>query len=445
MLVEFAGQSARDSDNRAAGSARLINCYREPVVDQGVTQHIIKPVLGLDPFAVLGGVFVRAMSVMDGDLFAVIGDELIQINTDGSGTVLDTVNTGPATMAGNNSVLGIVSGGDYFAWDGATLTEPTPGAFSSFGAVEYFGNYTVLTELDGRRFQWSDIADATDLPGTNFSTADGRDDNLVRPMRINGQLFLFKEESHEVWYLTGGSGAEAFERVVGGVYDLGLAGPDLIARFPDGAFMVASDGKAYIVAGPRSLQPVSTPPVETAIKDCDPVRCFYYEDEGHMMCQIVFRDCPAWCFDIATGEWHERAEGFDLGPWTATASAKWRDRWYVGNESGTISLMERRTDDNGVDLIKEATSTTAYFDGARPVIQEVEVFPKQGFTSGSVGLAISRDNGITWSAEKVRSLSPIGAYANRMVWRRQGQARQFTARLRWTDDVAINSIARVTV
>ncbi|WP_230685880.1 hypothetical protein, partial [Streptococcus pneumoniae] len=79
---------------------------------------------------------------------------------------------------------------------------------------------TVLTELNGRRFQWSDIADASNLPGLNFSTADGRDDDILRPFQINGQLYIWKETSHEIWYLTGGAGAEAFERMAGGVRDV---------------------------------------------------------------------------------------------------------------------------------------------------------------------------------------------------------------------------------
>lgn len=442
MKVEFVGQSARDADFTIANTSRLVNCYREPIVSGGRSAYAVKSVLGLAEFSSLPGVFVRDMATVSGKLFAVGAGALYEIGSTGGvtnrGAITDDADT---TMAGNNGDVTIVADGDYWHWDGTTLTNPTPGAFSNFGAVEYIGNYTVLTEASGRRFQWSDLADATTLPGLNFSTADGKDDNLVRPFAINGLLYLFKETSFEVWYITGQSGANAFARQAGGVQDIGLKGKRLICRIPGSAFFVGSDGRAHLISG--GIQPVSTPPVETAIQQGEAERCFAYEDEGHTFCVVTFRDRPAWVYDVSTGEWHERAED-DLQPWSASCAVKFQGYWYAGRDDGSILQFARVNTDRGADLIREATSRTLEQDGQRITIQQLELFPRQGFADGTITLSISRDGGATWSAPKART-STLGNYATRMIWRSLGQARMFTAKVRWTDahDVSILAEGRI--
>lgn len=431
-ILQFFGQSSRDSDNIAGNSSRLVNMFREPLPEGGRGAAVLKSVLGLEPFSDLPGVFTRAMGEFNGKLFAVAGGKLQEIAADGGytdrGSIADDENT---SISGNNGDVTVVAGGLYYRWNGTTLNNPTAGAFSSFGSHDYIGNYTVLTEKNGRRFQWSDIANANSLPGLNFSTADGRDDNLIRPFAINGVLYLFKETSHEVWYVTGGAGAAAFERQAGGVVDIGLKGHNLITRIPGAAFFVGDDNRAHLVSG--QVQPVSIPPVETAIKDCQPRACFTYEDEGHTFCVITFRDCPAWVYDIALGEWHERAEGVTLDPWTATCSAKVSGAWYCGRDDASLFRFSPiGMDDNG-PLIREATSRTLYQDGQRFSVSEMELFPRQGFQSATLEVEISRDGGLTWTPPKPRQIGPVGNYGGRVIWRNLGQCRQITARVRFSE------------
>lgn len=440
MQIEFVGQSARDSDSLNANTSRLVNVYREPIVAGGRSQYLLKSVPGLASFAALPGVFVRAMDTVNRKLYAVSAGGLYEISATGVYTLLGAVNDDvDTTIAGNNADVTIVANGQYYRWNGSAINQPTTGAFSSFGGHDYIGNYTVLTEKNGRRFQWSGIADANSLPGLNFSTADGRDDNLIRPFAVNGVLYLFAETSHEVWYLTGQAGANAFERQAGGVVDLGLKAFGLITRIPGAAFFVGDDGRAHILSG--SPQPVSTPPVETAIKYGSPRACFSYEDEGHTFCVITFRDRAAWVYDVAAGEWHERAEGVEIDPWTATASAKFGGQWYAGRDDGKVLRFTRNDSDAGSVLVREATSRTLYQDGQRTTLQELELFPRQGFSAGQITLEISRDSGATWTAPKARDIGPIGNYAGRIIWRSLGQARQITARIRWTDPNDITMLA----
>ena len=266
--LQFFGPSGRDADNRAANSARLLNCYLEPVQPGGRTGYSVKAVLGTTAFTSVAGVFVRAMAEVNGLLYVVCNSRLYSIDGTGSVTDAGAVDDGAnATITGNFGKVAVTVDNRYFVLDG-TISEPTPGAFTAMGAADYIGGYTVITEAGGRRFQWSALADAETLPGLNFSTADGRDDLCIRPFEINGSLYILKQRSHEVWYLTGGAGASAFERQVGGVINIGLKAFGLICRIDLGAFMVGDDNRAYLIG--QGLQPVSTPAVETAIAQTGP-------------------------------------------------------------------------------------------------------------------------------------------------------------------------------
>lgn len=440
MKIEFCGQSSRDGDNWQANTSRLVNLYRE--IAAGKTQYTLKSVLGSTGFSQISGLFVRTIGVVGDYLYAVCGGRLQQIDAAGAIVDLGAMDDGTsATISGNNGDVTVCVGDKYYLWDGATLTEPAPGVFSAFGSLDYIGGYTVLSEKNGKRFQWSSQLDATTLPGLSFSSADGVDDDILRVAEINGVLYIFKETSHEVWYLTGGAGANAFERQAGGVVGIGLKDFGLLAKISTGgAFFVGNDGRAHIIG----IGPVSTPAVETAIEKCRPEYCLTYEDEGHTFCAIIFRDCPAWVFDISMGEWHERAQGANLDPWKASVSAKFMGKWFIGRAGGDILKLGRVASDGGLPLLGVATSNTLDGDGQRITINEFEIFANTGFEAGAVELRLSKDSGRTWGAPRLRFWS-VGEYSRRIIWRALGQSRQWTAELRMTDmaDTPINSTVRI--
>lgn len=435
MQLEFVGQSASDRDNIAANPSRLVNCYREPIASAGRAGYAVKSVLGLADFVTLGGP-VRAVGEVSRVLYAVAGGALFRVSA--------AQNIGPVAdgdevaIEGNNGNVTVTVGGRYFVWNGAALSEPTAGAFSTFGGHDYIGNYTVLTEASGRRFQWSDVANPSSLPGLNFSTADGRDDLLIRPVAINGALYLFKETSHEVWYLTGAAGAAAFERQAGGVVDVGLKSYNLMTKIQGGAFFVGNDNRAHVLSG--TVQPVSIPPVETAITQGQPSACFTYEDEGHTFCVITFTDRPAWVYDIATGEWHERGEGVELTAWGVNCAAKSFGSWFAGR-GDKVMIFARVATDGDAPLVREMTSRTLYQDGQRFVVSELEVFPRQGFANAKVELSVSRDGGLLWSEPKARNIGPVGNYGGRVIWRGLGLCRQITARIRVSETAGFTVLA----
>jgi len=450
MIVEFSGQSARDGDNIAANPSRLVNVYREPVPGGGKTRYTMKSVLGMASHATVPGVGMRALERVEDDLWQVSGGNLYQIDADGSvasiGAIDDSEETG---IAGNNGIITVVGGGKYYTWNGTSLVQPTADEFSDFGSVAFLSGYTILTELDGRQFCWSDLSTPGTLTAANHATAEATDEPLIRAMEINGLLWLFKARSIEIWGLTGLADENAFERLPGAVIETGTRGYGTLTRIPSGAFFVSEDGRAYITTG-TSVQPVSIPAVETAIKVGNP-RCFFYEDEGHAFCVIRFDSAPAWAYDLATGEWHERAEGVDLAPWSAVGAARLGRTWYVSNDAGDIARLSRKNSDIGKPLVRQMTSRPAYEDAQRFTVREFEALGRMGFADigreAKVMLQTSRNGGITWGPPRERSMGYLGQYGQRAVFRNLGLFRTAVFRMTVTDpaDLTLNADVRVSV
>ena len=432
---EFVEQSNRDGDNIAATPESLINLYAEPLPKGSTAAYSLKSVLGTEEWAALPGVFVRAAAVVSGVPYAVIGGRLYSIASSGAATDLGEIaDSATTTISGNNGNVCIAANGAYRVWDVTTLNTPTEGTITSIGAVEFLGGYTIITELDGRRFQWSALADPEDLPGLNFATAEAQDDTLLRPIAIAGNLWLFGTESIEIWQITGQASENAFARIPGAVIETGLKSHNLITRFPDGAFFVGDDNIAYL-AGGSQITPIPGIAVQTALATGSATDCFYYEDEGHPFCVIRFSDRPAWVFDIATGLWHQRATGTDA--WVATTAIRAYEQWRVGAADGTIRTLARNNRDVSRPLTRQATSKPLYVEGRRFKVPMIEVRGRVGFSDigrdAIVLLSVSRDGGLTWATPREASMGNLGEYERRMVFRQLGQSRQFAIRLTITD------------
>lgn len=432
MKIEFAGQSRQDSDNIAAGPSRMINLYRERVGDR----YVFKGVPGQSLFADLADVVGVAIAEVGDTMYAVSGANLYSVSSLGVVTNLGAIaNDIDTYMSGYLSNVTISAGGNYYVYDGTTLSTVTGGAFSSIGSVAFVGGYTVMTEKDGSQFQWSELQDPSTLNALYFATAESVDDKLCRAMEFGGNLYLFGKSSTEIWYQTGNSGANAFARLAGGVINRGVLGNSLVASFGDGLFFVGDDGICYILAGNRP-QPVSGRGVETAIAAEVPTHCFFYEDEGHKFLVVRFSNRPAWVYDISTGEWHERATGNSLDGWSVVSSVRAYGSWRALNLMGKVVTMTGNSD-LGATILKRATSVTLEGSEARFRISRLVMRAKSGFQNGNMDLIarFSGDRGVTWGAQKPRSLGTLGEYAGRAVWRSPGQFRTVTMEVTLGDNV----------
>jgi hypothetical protein len=449
--LEFVGQSARDTSNVRANPSRLVNGYREPLVAGGKSQFVIRAVPGMELFAQVPDVLMRDINFETSSLIACGGGLYTFLPFTGGVVFLGAIPDSEFTsMAENNGIVALAAGGEYRTVTGSTLSAPiATGAVTLAGAVGYLGGYTLVSELNGRKVQWSGLVDPASFNGTHFASAEITTDPIIRLIVFKDTVYIFKATGFERWGLTGGEGPNAFARIDGAQTEPGLRAFGLITQFPNGFAYVTSDGKVMAFVGGQ-LAPISTPPLEVALSDNQPLRLFYYEVRGHGFICVVFDDIPAWCYDIATGEWHERAE--DGGPWSARVSAKGVNGWYVGTDSGALALLTPDCLDFGAPMVRRYVSRTLA-QPERVTINKIEAFlpvglNTQGFgdtSDAKIELRTSKDGGFTWSSPKPRGVGGIGAYQTRLTWRALGQFREATIELSQSSTTDVPLLAEIDV
>jgi hypothetical protein len=445
--LEFVGQSARDVDFPTGGTSRLVNGFREPMVPGGRAQHVLRAVPGMLDFAELPTVFGRAMTVWNGLLAVVAGTNLWTITSAGGVANIGTVEADgvdPVSIDQSTGVLCVGSNLKYWTWNGTTLANPTTGAVTSVGGITYLGGYVIASQQGGRVFAWSNLATPGTFSGLDFASAEITPEPIIRPIAFKDALYLFKASGYERWGLTGLSGPRAFARIEGAQGEPGLKAFDLITTLPNGLSWVGNDGRVHVLG----LGPISTPPLEVAIEKASPKRMFFYELRGHGFICLTFSAGSAWCYDVATGEWHERLE--NEGPWTASAAVKFGADWYVATDAAKIARLGASCTDFGMPMVRRYVSNTLEMDD-RFVLDKIEAFPRpagddQGDgTPAKVTLRTSRDAGMTWSADKDRHVGVVGDYDARLVWRGLGQFRRATVELSQTGPVDVPLMASVDV
>ena len=443
MRVEFVAQSDKNSGFSQANPARLLNCYAEALPPGSMSAYQIRSCLGLDDFGLLPGVLIRAMSNTDNRLLAVSGGRLSQILSSGNTQDLAAIDDDENTaIASNNGDITVTADSKYYVWDGATTEQPTPGAFGFFGGHDTLGGYTFLTEKDGRRLQWSGLQDASTLPGLNFATAEGQDDLCIRPMAVAGNMWVLKEQSTEIWTLTGGAGADAFGWT-GVLIETGLLSFRLACKIPGTLMVVGNDGRVYLAEG-LDFAPISTRAVEQAIEAGKPESCHYYEDEGHKFGVIRFADRPAWVYDFTEGLWHER--GTEGRSWDVQAIAPFGNAYIAAGQGGMVWRMRRSNLDAGAPLTRKMVSRTAYMDGNLFRVARLE-FHAQAGLPGTMVMRVSKDRGKTWTLQRERTISAFGEYDRLITFRGLGQCRSFTVELTITDaaDLTVASAANAVL
>ena len=440
--VTFVTQSSRTGDNVAYSAERLINLYPEGGPQGAKGALLLRSVLGEETFADLSTNVLRAMATVNGVIYAVGGGSLFSVSSSGTVSNLGSVTDDPiTTIDGNGTSVVITAGGTYYVWDGSSLTTPTGGAFTSEGTVSYLDQRTIITEKDGDRFEWTDLADPTTRQALNVARNESKNDNTLRVLADRRELWFFGEESIEVWFNTGQSGADALERLNGGALETGTLGALLSVKLDGGIFFIGDDRVAYMTAG-LGIQPVSTPAVNRDIEDSTPTHCFYYEDRGHKFCVIRFSDRPAWCYDVMTGLWHERSSGVNRGAWDVVSTTKAFGEWYSGTSTGDIYKMTRNNTDVMAALKRVAVSREFSVDGGQFSVSWLEWLGSIGGTDlgrdAQLMMRLSKDGGRTWSFERMISLGDLGEYDIRAVFRALGRYRRFNVEFSITEAAEIS-------
>jgi hypothetical protein len=202
-------------------------------------------------------------------------------------------NTGRVNFADNGRQLIIVDGQAGHIYNfGSTVYETIADEFFPNGmSVKFIDGYFVCNKPGTGEMYISASYDGLvwqSQPGgvPDFITAESSPDNLVTIAKVNNELWLSGRQTSEIWY-DAGSADTIFERIHGGLNDIGCAAADSVASNGSALFWLGSNSQGVgVVWMATSYQPqrISTHGIEYLISTFDRIDdadAFCYKQEGH--------------------------------------------------------------------------------------------------------------------------------------------------------------------
>jgi hypothetical protein len=311
------------------------------------------------------------------------------------------------------------------------------GAFTGADVVDVVDNYFVYNRPNTQQWGSSNILSPISSQ-LAFSSKDGAPDNLVSMIVDHREVYLLGETSSEVW-IDSGLFPFAFQRIPGTSTQHGIAAKFSVARLGNSfAYLsknIRGDGQVMMMNGYTPTR-ISTHAVEYSIEGgvISDARAWTYLIEGHEVYVMSFPTLDlTWAYDIASGMWHKWL-------WVDSNNVYHRHRGnchshfqgmnLVGDHSnGQIYMLDSNNyTDNGNEIRRLRRTPHLISDYQRQYFHELQIHfqPGVGLPNNDVPQAMLRwsdDGGSTWSNEHWCSIGVQGAYRNRAIWRRLGQAR----------------------
>jgi len=390
MKTPFLAGSYKSASSNVAND-RCINLYPEFIeTKQGQEAGALYRTPGMTLFSILSGnrlnmsgVYpIRAICKIDdnralavcGALLWVLSPDLGASLIGYTGTSADSLDTlyGPVQVVTNGVSALIVDGVAAYVTDfNHIIARPLDALGVKPSVAAYQDKFAIVNQTQGFPQRWyqSNLNDFTVFDSLNFSSKDSQPDPIVTMFDIHREVWLMGTEHTEVW-INGGLPGFVFQRLQGVFIEAGCAAAQTPCRVGQGIMWLGRTnqgvGQVYLTDGGYVPRNVATHAVSTAINGyaktsrIDDAFAYTYEDRGHIFYVITFPSANAtWCFDLATGLWHERAtwvnelgvlpSGFGLQYPLAenaynrspvTCSCYFGGRILVGTEGGRLGYLD---------------------------------------------------------------------------------------------------------
>ncbi|HXJ73134.1 MAG TPA: hypothetical protein VNM37_09775 [Candidatus Dormibacteraeota bacterium] len=430
------GRGSNQGRHGQEGVAQFINAYAERLGEGGKVQWPIYAINGLEAFATLtlGGA-VRGMLTVDATLLIVSGRLLFSTNVNGTPVVQvgGIPSDGFVTMARNrqtpNPQVVIVANGEWFIYQGGTLSQGTDADLPPPICVVEVNGYFVFLIADGRLF--ASAIDDTTIDGLDFTTAQiSADANVMGAVR-GRELVVFGERSTE-WYVESPS-SEGFPFTRIQTASIGCYTAGSVAKIilqPDGGEAVdsviwaATDHEGTyngirIMNGYTGTK-ISTNEIDRAIRDdTDPtsIRAFAWTEDAHSFYCISGVNF-SYVWDSTTGQWHQR-QSYGLNRWRPSCHAQIGQSHIFGDYAEDLLYRSDPTvcTDVGDPIIWQITSPpVAAFPSAFIVdALHIDALTGVGLVSDTdsdanpqLMISYSDDGGATFGGERQVDLGAVG-------------------------------------
>ena len=439
--ASYVARSVNAADNR------MVNLYPETTPDGGKTAAFLTRCPGLQFLQTIGTGPIRGLwahQTNGSDFYVVSGLEVYKVTgmTNVPTLLGNVTGTGPVSIADNGTQIFFACNPDGFIYNEVTnvfakITDPDfPGAVT----VGYLDGYFVFNEPNSQRIWVTSLFDGLSVNPLDFASAEGSPDGLVAINVDHREAWLFGTDSIEVWY-DAGLADFPLTRIQGAFNEIGCVAAFSVAKLDNGLFWLGTDARGQGIvyrANGYTGQRISTHAIEYAIAQYGNISdavAYTYQQEGHAFYVISFPTGNAtWVYDVATQAWHERA-GWDNGAFTrhrSNCQCNFGGNTIVGDyQNGNIYKMTLNVYSDNGGVQKWLRSWRALPSGQNNLKRtahhslQLDCESGTGLATGQgndpqVMLRWSDDGGHTWSNEHWAPMGKIGAYYQRVFWRRLG-------------------------
>jgi hypothetical protein len=306
----YTARSVNAADNR------MVNLFPEVVPEGGKQPAFLQRVPGLTLRISVGTGPIRGLWEHAGNMYVVSGNTLYRVTSGNVVTAIGSVTgSGPVSMADNGTQIMIAANPTGYIYNTATgvfgaIADPNfPGA----SVVDYLDGYFVFIEPNSQRVWVTALLDGTSIDPLDFASAEGDPDNIISMIVDHREVWLFGNNSTEVWYNAGLTDFPLV-RIQGAYNELGCAARFSVAKMNNQIYWLGKDfrgqGIVYVANGYQG-QRISTHSVEWQIQQYGTMSDaigYTYQQDGHSFYVLVFPSAgKTWVYDASTGAWHERA------------------------------------------------------------------------------------------------------------------------------------------
>lgn len=448
-----------------ADCQRSINLYPVKIEREGerVRWHL-QGTPGKATFATLSYSPIRGEYTFRSRPFVIAGAYLIELYEDGTTYSWGAIGSirGRVSMCELGDDLVIGDGAGFYAFNLLTglITAITDAPRGRWCIA--FDQRVLYLERDSGRVFYSELNDATDIPGLNFFTAENKPDDALALIATEDQIWIPGEDGTEVWY-DAGDEDNPYQRIPGGLLPVGLQAEDTLQYLDSAIWMVGKnkDGRGIVWRNSGfNFQKVSTAAVERFAENATNLSAYGYQEQGESF-YVISADEGTWAFGIRAGEWHERSHlnqaNGDFERDRAEIHAFAFGKHLVSDYEDGI-IYEQSLGyyaDASTPLVARRITAHTDADGRALTIDElwVDCATGVGLITGQgsdpqMMLRYSIDGGQNWSNELSRDMGAIGVTQARCRWHSLGLGRDWAFEVSISDPVPrvlLQAKARVRV
>ena len=441
-----------------ADAQRSINLYPENNPQDAAAPVTQYPTPGLTLVSTppVAGESRCIYTATNGQRYEVVGQNVYAVSLANAYTLLGTLTTltGHVSMVDNGTDVALVDGTPTGFWihlASNVMTQITDPAFYGADRVDIVDGYLIFNKPASPQFYISNY-NATTFNSLDIASKSTFPDNLVTHAVMHREIWLFGEQTTEVWYNTGAADF-TFGRMPGVFIEHGCAAKHSVAKQDLTLFWLSKDaqGQGMVMAGKNyTANRISTHAIEqefSTYSRIDDAIGYCYQQGGHPFYVLTFPTAnKTWCFDMSTGMWHQRAyleANGTLSRHRGACHSFNQGRNLVGDyATGQVYMLDPNAHtDNGNPLLCIRSFPHLGANGKRAMFRQFVADMEVGnglpgdASTPEIRLRWSDDRGFSWGNYVTDTLGKAGKYNDVIQFQRLGYARDRVFELSWSANV----------